>query len=82
MGNDSFLTARQVMARYGGMSNMTLWRWVNQDKCGFPQPIYVNRRRLWSLSAIEAWERSQAREKARPSKAAPTGGMTLATAGA
>jgi predicted DNA-binding transcriptional regulator AlpA len=31
---------------------MTLWRWLQDDKIGFPQPIRIGRRTYWSASAI------------------------------
>lgn len=64
MSQDVYLNSKQVTTRYGGISEMTLWRWVNQDRSSFPKPIYINRRRLWPLHAIEAWERSSACQKA------------------
>lgn len=60
MSQDVYLNAKQVTTRYGGISEMTLWRWVKQGRSSFPKPIYVGRRRLWPLRAIEAWERSLA----------------------
>lgn len=82
MSDDSFLTAKQVMTRYGGIAEMTLWRWVNHYDNGFPKPIYVNRRRLWSLSAIEAWERLQARQRAGSSQLSAGSRPDLVPAGA
>jgi hypothetical protein len=36
----------QVRARYGGVSDMTLWRWLHDEQLGFPQPIRINGRAL------------------------------------
>jgi predicted DNA-binding transcriptional regulator AlpA len=53
---DNFLTARQVCARFGEISSMTLWRWLHDPKLGFPQPLVINRRRLFRIADIEAFE--------------------------
>lgn len=53
-----FLTAAQTRARYGNASDMWIWRRLH-DQSGFPKPMTINRRRLWKLSELEAWERAQ-----------------------
>ena len=56
--NDSeFLTAAQLMARYG-VSHMWLVRRMAKD--GFPKPSYFGRLRFWRRTEIEQWERSKA----------------------
>jgi predicted DNA-binding transcriptional regulator AlpA len=57
---DVYLAAKQLRARYD-VSDMTIWRWLDDEKLSFPRPIYINRRRYWKLRDIEAWERSRAR---------------------
>lgn len=39
----------------GGVSSMTLWRWMNDPQKGFPRPIYVGRRRYWREADVIAW---------------------------
>jgi predicted DNA-binding transcriptional regulator AlpA len=57
--NDSeYLTAAQLMARYGGVSHMWLLRRTAKD--GFPKPVYFGRLRFWRRTEIESWERSKA----------------------
>ena len=51
-----WITAGQVLARYGDISAMTLWRWVRDPKMGFPKPVYLNRRRYWDLDALDAFD--------------------------
>lgn len=51
-----YLTANQVRERFGGISDMSLWRWLRDPKLGFPQPMIVNRRRLFSEEEISRWE--------------------------
>lgn len=60
---DTRLTGPQVCARFGNISDMTLWRWLNNRALGFPSPLVINRRRYWRLAEIEAWERSQASKR-------------------
>ena len=50
------LTAQQVCARLGGISSMTLWRWLNSEVVRFPQPtLRVNKRRYWRAGSIRRW---------------------------
>jgi hypothetical protein len=58
--DDSFLTSRQVKARYGGTSDMWIFRRL-RDGSGFPIPIVVRGRKYWRLSELTDWERSRAR---------------------
>ena len=37
----------------GGISDMTLWRWINERD--FPQPVYIGNRRYWKESDVLAW---------------------------
>lgn len=63
MSNTTYITGPQVMARYS-ISEMTLYRWVNDPKMAFPQPIKINRRRFFLEAELTAWERSRAAGKA------------------
>lgn len=56
----TYLNAAQVRTRYGGMSDMALWRWLNDEDLGFPQPLVINKRRFWNAAELTAWEQSQA----------------------
>jgi predicted DNA-binding transcriptional regulator AlpA len=53
-----YLTASQVKRRYGGRSDMWLWRLLKNDE-GFPRPLVLCGQRLWSLSELEAYEGSK-----------------------
>lgn len=55
-----FLTANQVRDRFGGISDMSLWRWLKDPKLNFPQPTYINKRRFFDEASIAAWEAEQA----------------------
>ena len=56
---DHFLQANKVWARYG-VSSMTLFRWLKDERIGFPAPVYIGRLRFWKLSALETWEANKA----------------------
>ena len=54
-----YLPASQVRARYG-VSEMSIWRWLRDERLGFPAPIRINGRRYWRRHELEAWEASRA----------------------
>lgn len=56
---DQWLGGRMVDRRYS-ITPMTRWRWERNPELGFPKPIIINRRKYWSLRALEEWERSRA----------------------
>ena len=41
LDSDVYLDARAVRRRYGGRSDMALWRWARDPDLGFPSPIYM-----------------------------------------
>ena len=61
--NDVYLTTRQVRTRYGGVSDQTIWRWLHDEKVGFPQPTVISKKRYWKLIPRETWERLRATER-------------------
>ena len=54
--NRKFLTSRQARRRYGGISDMTLWRWLRDKKMGFPKPRYINNRRYWDEDNLDEYD--------------------------
>ena len=54
-----FLNAAQVRSRYGGMSEMALWRWLNDEDLGFPQPLRHQQAALLEGNRLSAWERTR-----------------------
>ena len=62
--SDTLLTSAQVRTMFGGMSDMTLWRWLSLPEMAFPKPIYIGRRRYWREAEIAAWQAAQAQAKA------------------
>jgi predicted DNA-binding transcriptional regulator AlpA len=54
--DEVLLTAQQVCARLGGISAMTLWRWLGSEPLQFPEPtVRINKRRYWSAASIRQW---------------------------
>jgi predicted DNA-binding transcriptional regulator AlpA len=54
-----YLTGPQLCARYS-ISDMSLWRWLNDAKIGFPRPaMRIRERRYWLESDLVAWERAR-----------------------
>lgn len=49
------IQAAEVRIICGGVSDMTLWRWLNDPTLDFPRPIYIGRRRYWREAEILAW---------------------------
>ena len=54
------LTAAAVRDALGGVSDMTLWRWLNDPALNFPKPIYIARRRYWKEAEVSEWLDAQA----------------------
>jgi predicted DNA-binding transcriptional regulator AlpA len=56
--SEYLLPAGMVRARYN-VSDMSIWRWLNDDRLGFPKPLRIHNRRFWRLADLRAWEASQ-----------------------
>lgn len=56
----TWLAANQVRNRYGDISGMTLWRWLHDERLGFPKPRYINKRRYWDEAELDAFDEAQA----------------------
>ncbi|MCJ2136378.1 DNA-binding protein [Methylobacterium sp. J-026] len=60
---DELLPAPHLLARYK-VSDMTLFRWLKDERLSFPQPIRINGRRYWRLADLQAFEARQASKEA------------------
>ena len=49
------ITASAVRAMLGGVSDMSLWRWLADPTLDFPRPIRIASRRYWREAEIIAW---------------------------
>ena len=58
------ITAAEVRELCGGISDMSLHRWLHDDRLSFPRPIYIQRRRYWKEAEVLAWLESQRGEAA------------------
>ena len=55
---DKKISAKQVREMLGGISDMSLWRYLNAPDCAdmnFPKPIYIKKRRYWSSEELSLW---------------------------
>jgi predicted DNA-binding transcriptional regulator AlpA len=59
-----FLTGPEIDARYN-ISSMTRWRWLHDERLGFPRPTLINRRHFFAVEDIERWEQERAELSSR-----------------
>jgi predicted DNA-binding transcriptional regulator AlpA len=57
-----FLTATQVREMFGGICEMTLWRWRHAvpPAPAFPKPIRLHGRNYFPADAVDDWVHAQA----------------------
>ena len=65
-----WVTAKDVRARYGGRSEMTLWRWGRDPDLDFPGCVYINGRRFWDEAELDAFDERLVRRALLAPKAA------------
>jgi predicted DNA-binding transcriptional regulator AlpA len=63
MSETNYVTGPQVLTRYH-ITDMTLWRWLKDEKLGFPKPLVIRRRRLWVPAELDAFDARQRGEAA------------------
>lgn len=61
---DFLLTSREVRGMFGGVSDMSLWRWLQDSEMGFPKPLIMRRRRYWRQADILAFQQRQMKPQA------------------
>ena len=49
------ITAAAVRESLGGVSDMTLWRWLHDPAMNFPKPVRIQSRRYWRESDLTEW---------------------------
>jgi hypothetical protein len=59
-----WLTGAQLARRFN-ISSMSLWRWLNDAKLAFPDPVQIRERNYWRLKDIIEWERRAAADSAQ-----------------
>ncbi len=58
MSEKKFTTGPQVLERYQ-ITEMTLWRWLKDDKLDFPKPMKIRRLRFWDPADLDAFDTRQ-----------------------
>jgi hypothetical protein len=58
--SDKNLPTTLVADRYA-VTTRSVERWAEDPALGFPPPIYINRRKFWSLNALKRFDRECAR---------------------
>jgi predicted DNA-binding transcriptional regulator AlpA len=58
------LSAAAVRELCGGVSDMTLWRWLADPDLAFPKPVYIGKRRYWREADLITWIEARANEAA------------------
>lgn len=59
ISENRYVTAAQVRELCGGVSDMSLWRWLQNKELGFPRPRYIGRRRYWREADVIDWLNAQ-----------------------
>jgi predicted DNA-binding transcriptional regulator AlpA len=54
------IAAKEVRRLCGDVSDMSLWRWVNDPQLGFPTQTYIAKRRYWLEKDVIEWLDAQA----------------------
>ncbi|MEG3663075.1 helix-turn-helix transcriptional regulator [Celeribacter halophilus] len=57
---NKLIPATAVRELCGGVSDMTLWRWLNDPDLAFPRPTYIGKRRYFRETEIADWIEAQA----------------------
>ncbi|MFC5737726.1 helix-turn-helix transcriptional regulator [Sinirhodobacter huangdaonensis] len=61
---NKLINSATVRALCGGISDMSLWRWLHNPEMAFPKPRVIARRRYWIEAEILAWIDAQAEKGA------------------
>jgi predicted DNA-binding transcriptional regulator AlpA len=51
----TMIAARQVRKHVGNISDMTLYRWLHNERLNFPKPIVIQNRRYWREEDVDRW---------------------------
>ena len=53
--DDDLVTSREVRRMFGGVVEMTLWRWMRSENFQFPQPISISNKNYWQLGDLRRY---------------------------
>lgn len=56
----SLIPAKKVREELGGISDMTLYRWLNDPTLDFPKPIYIKTRRYFDMMQLTEFKEKRA----------------------
>lgn len=56
----SLIPAKKVREELGGISDMTLYRWLNDPTLDFPKPIYIKTRRYFDAMQLAEFKEKRA----------------------
>src|ERR1700676_4488779 len=68
-------TSLQVRARYGGTSDMWLYRKLQHDP-DFPRPSYNGPLKMFSVAELEAYDKKLLSKKTPPQRSRKSGGVS------
>jgi len=63
------ITARAVKEMIGGISNMTLWRYLHEkeyESLNFPRPVKIKTRNYWNSLQMDAWVANRLEQTEHP----------------
>lgn len=52
---DRYINAATVREICGGISDMSLFRWLKDEELNFPRPAVIQRNRYWREAEVRAW---------------------------
>jgi predicted DNA-binding transcriptional regulator AlpA len=61
---ERYVNAGTVREICGGISDMTLWRWLDNAEMNFPSPVRIGRRRYWAEADVLEWLNAQKKDEA------------------
>ncbi|PRY85782.1 helix-turn-helix transcriptional regulator [Donghicola tyrosinivorans] len=65
---DKLIKPETVRELCGGVSDMSIWRWLQDPELGFPVPVHISKNRYWFEVEVRAWINEQ-RRKSRSASA-------------
>ena len=65
MNTHKRIAAGELRNLCGGVSDMTLWRYLHDPYLNFPKPIYIKKRRYWQETEVISWLESQKKSSSR-----------------
>ena len=57
----NLINSRDLKARLGGVTDMTLWRWQRRADLEFPRPVIIAKRKYWDAADVDAFIARQER---------------------